>query len=163
LENESLENIIVSIGGLAVTNKPAILQTLLGSCVSVTMFDPVCLVAGLNHIVLPGTFLEHDFEQMLDEKNSRYGIFSLEKLLYQMEQFGTKRKDIIAKIFGASIMNRPDKSVLRVQESNVEFVEAFLSMARIKIIEKIVLQPEPLKIFLNTQTGDVKIVRLKNL
>lgn len=161
MNKKEVEQIIVPIGGLYVTDKPVIIHTLLGSCVSVTMYDSVNKIGGLNHIVLPGTFLERDYEQMMDERDCRYGIFSLEKLLYEMEQLGSKRKNIVAKIFGGSLMGRSDKSVIRVQESNVEFVEAFLSMARIKIIEKVVLQPEALKIYLNTSNGEVKIVRLK--
>lgn len=161
MKHHGLEEINVPIGGLFVTDKPAIIYTLLGSCVSVTMFDPIRKIAGLNHIVLPGTFVENDYEKMLDEKDSRYGIFSIEKLLYDMEALGSERKNIEAKIFGGSLMGREGRSVLNVQESNVDFVKAFLTMARIKVIEEVVLQQEALKIYLNSSTGEVKVVKVK--
>ena len=98
---------------------------------------------------------------MLDEKNSRYGIFSIEKLLYGMEELGSNRRNIKARIYGASLLNRKKDSVLKIQESNVEFVEAFLSMARIKIEEKIVFQKEALKIRFEIATGEVTIAKVK--
>lgn len=155
---------IISIGGLYVTDQPMILQTVLGSCVSVVLFDPVKKIGGMNHIILPGTFIESEAERMLEEKDSKYGIFSIEKLLYQMEEFGSKRGDIEAKIFGGSLMGRDPNinSILSIQESNVDFVKAFLSMARIKIVEEKTLDDDAIKICLDTQTGHVDVIKLKS-
>lgn len=157
-----LKKITVSIGDFYVSSTPVFIETLLGSCVSVTMFDPVKKIGGLNHIVLPGTFLESDYEKMFDEKDSRYGIFSLENLLYKMESFGSERKNIEAKIFGASFLGRSKQSAFSIQESNIEFVKAFISMAKLKVIEEVIFQEEALKISLNTFNGAVKVTKVKN-
>jgi hypothetical protein len=49
-----------------------------------------------------------------------------------------------------------------VQKQNVEFVKAFLSMARLKIQEELIFQKEALRITLNTLNGEVEVKRIKN-
>lgn len=163
--------ITVPIGGFYATDSPSLITTSLGSCVSVTMFDPNAKIGGLNHIVLPGTFIESECMQMLEEEDSRYGIFSMEKLLYKMENLGANRKNLHIKIFGASLINS-DKNEqelrnetncgINVQKQNIEFVKTFLSMARLKIQEELIFQKEALRITLNTLNGDVEVKRIKN-
>ncbi|OHD23241.1 MAG: hypothetical protein A2Y34_07415 [Spirochaetes bacterium GWC1_27_15] len=161
LYKNNLKIYIVPIGGIYVTKDPMVLQTVLGSCVSVTLFDKKLKFGGMNHIVLPGSFIGMEVEKMIKEKDSRYGIFSLEKLIYEMLNFGSQKKDMEAKIFGASFMGRK-KQILDIQTSNVEFVKSFLDMAKIKIVEELTLQNEALKIFFNTQTGIVEVERLNS-
>ena len=43
----------VGIADLQVTKAPDILRTVLGSCVSVCLYDPKAKVAGMAHIMLP--------------------------------------------------------------------------------------------------------------
>jgi chemotaxis protein CheD len=47
--------VIVGIGSLAVSNNPGIILTAysLGSCLGVTIYDPVCRAGGLLHVMLP--------------------------------------------------------------------------------------------------------------
>jgi chemotaxis receptor (MCP) glutamine deamidase CheD len=163
--------VTVEIGDFFATDSPALITTSLGACVSVTMFDPVMKIGGMNHIVLPGTFIENDYIQMFEEEDSRYGIFSMEKLLYKMESLGATRKNIQVKIFGASLLDNGDRQKkssnettynINVQKQNVEFVKAFLSMARLKIQEELIFQKEALRITLNTFNGEVEVKRIKN-
>jgi chemotaxis receptor (MCP) glutamine deamidase CheD len=51
---------------------------------------------------------------------------------------------------------------INVQKQNVEFVKAFLSMARLKIQEELIFQKEALRITLNTLNGEVEVKRIKN-
>lgn len=161
MEKLNYEVHTINIGDLFVSEKRLVLQTILGSCVSLTLFDKVLKIGGMNHIVLPGAFLEKDVEEMLEKKDLRYGIFSVEKLIYEMEQLGSKRKDLEARIFGASYIGGV-KSVLNIQDSNVEFVRTFLRMARIKIIEEQIFNEDALKILFYTDTGEVEVKKLKN-
>ena len=163
--------VTVPVGGFYATDSPTLITTSLGSYVSVTMFDPVAKIGGLNHIVLPGNFIENECEQMLEEEDSRYGIFSMEKLLYKMESLGADRKNLQIKIFGASLINSDKKEQdlrsetnysINVQKQNIEFVKAFLSMARLKIHDELIFQKEALRITLNTLNGEVEVKRIKN-
>lgn len=42
-------------GEIAISSDPdVVLATLLGSCISVCMYDPLARVGGMNHFLLPG-------------------------------------------------------------------------------------------------------------
>ncbi len=154
---DNLEIKIIPIGGLFVTNKPMILQTVLGSCVSVILYDKKRKNAGMNHIVLPGSIIN---EELFNKKDLRYGIFSLEKLIYDIQKLGSLKKDLTARLYGASYLNNATVSSLPIQKENVEFVKAFLSMAKIEIIDELTLQKEALKIIFNTETEETEIIKL---
>lgn len=147
------------MGGLFIAEKPMILKTVLGSCVSLTLWDKQKGIGGMNHVVLPGSFSSINPEALLEKRDTRYGIFSLEELLYGMEQRGCRRPDMEARIFGASYMD-PKGRRSGIQESNVEFVMNFVEMARIPIKEGLAFQEQALKLFFNTATGSVHVERL---
>ncbi|HOF02075.1 MAG TPA: chemotaxis protein CheD [Spirochaetota bacterium] len=153
---------IVPIGGLFVTDKDMIIQTVLGSCVATTLFDVERKIAGMNHILLPGTFHNKNVDKMLDEKDLKYGIFSMEKLISGVLNLGARKESLEARIYGGSFVNNFNQ-FLEIQKNNVEFVKEFLKMSKIKIVEEITMQNEALKILLWTSNGKVEISRLPNI
>lgn len=161
IKNNSLPIHIVPIGGIFVTDKPIKIQTVLGSCISVTLFDTKRIVSGMNHILLPGNFDTYDTDNILEQKDTRYGIFSLEKLLSEMQNLNCLKKDLQARIFGASYLG-VNNSIFNIQKSNVDFVKTFLKMVQIPIVEEITLQQEALKIILNSTNGKVDVVKLSS-
>lgn len=156
---DNLEVKTIPIGGIFVTNKPMILQTVLGSCVSVVLYDKKTKNAGMNHIVLPGVITSNDHDEFFNRKDPRYGLFSLEKLIYDIQKLGSLKKDLTARVYGASYMNRAISS-LPIQKENVEFVKAFLHMSKIPIIDELTLQQEALKVIFNTKTEECNIIKL---
>ncbi|MCG8570665.1 MAG: chemotaxis protein CheD [Spirochaetes bacterium] len=150
---------MITMGGLFVTNQPMILQTILGSCVSIILFDKNKKIGGMNHIMVPGSFVGVDIDKMMDERDNKYGIFSVEKLIYDMEALGSNRRDITARIYGASYMGNRNR-IIDIQQSNVDFVKTFLEMTSIEVEEELILNDKALKIFFNTQTGNVEVVKV---
>jgi len=146
----------VSMGGLYITDEPMILKTVLGSCVSLTLWDRQKKIGGMNHVVLPGTFSSVNPEAFLETRNTKYGLFSLEELLYGMDNRGCRRQDLEARLFGGSFMD-PQGRHSGIQENNVDFVKNFLQMTKIKIVEEVILQKRALKLFFNTETGKVQV------
>ncbi len=149
----------VPMGGLYIAREPMLLKTVLGSCVSLTLWDPGKKIGGMNHVVLPGSFSPTNPEALLEKRDTRYGIFSLEELLYGMQQLGCRRETMEARLYGGSYMD-PLGRRSGIQESNIEFVRNFLEMARITIREELSFQTQALKLYFNTETGEVKVVRL---
>ncbi len=49
-----MRRVNIGIGELHVATEPTVISTILGSCVSVCLFDPVGKAGGMNHILLPG-------------------------------------------------------------------------------------------------------------
>jgi chemotaxis protein CheD len=59
----------IHIGEIYTSSEPAVVETILGSCVSVCLFDPVRKTGGMNHILLPGKADLNKFDGA-----TRYGI-----------------------------------------------------------------------------------------
>ena len=53
----------IHIGDCYVSTEPAVIYTVLGSCVAVCLFDPVRRIGGMNHILLPGEARMNDFDR----------------------------------------------------------------------------------------------------
>jgi chemotaxis protein CheD len=74
-----------------------VLTTLLGSCVSACMRDPVARIGGLNHFLLPG-----DVGRGAEEVSFRYGVHAMELLVNALLMKGARRDRLEAKLFGGA-------------------------------------------------------------
>ncbi len=132
-EHGNRKRITVDPGEYYVTDRDAIISTLLGSCVSVCMYDPVCHVMGMNHFLIStGRYSDEDISCHLDP--GRHGICAMDSLISGMLEKGAKRKNLHAKVFGGGSMFRPyDECGLElcVGKSNTEFVIKFLKLSHI--------------------------------
>jgi chemotaxis protein CheD len=94
-------NIIdVGVAELKVTHNPHILVShSLGSCVGVTLYDPLLKIGGLAHIMLP------DSSQIKRPgKPAKFADEAIERMLGEMIEMGAKERRIIAKIAGGACM-----------------------------------------------------------
>ena len=116
--------ILVVQGEYVVTDDPhAVLVTLLGSCVSACMRDPVSGVGGLNHFLLPGD------DQRSDQM--RHGVHAMELLVNGLLARGARRDRLEAKIFGGA---RMVSGLTDVGRQNALFAERFLQREGIPIV-----------------------------
>ncbi|HUV49547.1 MAG TPA: HDOD domain-containing protein [Anaerolineae bacterium] len=97
----------VSPGKLIATDDPsAVIQTCLGSCVGVAMYDRKAVIGGLVHIILPNG--SEDKEKTSPARYARSGI---PLLLDKMIKLGASKADIVAEIAGGGFMlgnKKPD-------------------------------------------------------
>ena len=86
-------------GEFAVTDDPDVMMgTILGSCVSACMRDPVAGVGGMNHFLLPG-----ERETAAEgPQGMRYGVQSMELLLNALYRKGARRERLEVKLFGGA-------------------------------------------------------------
>jgi len=107
----------VGQGEHGVSDDPSvILATLLGSCVSTCMFDPLAKVGGLNHMVLPNDSSNDPFDMMSQ-------VNAMECLINALLNSGAARSRLVAKVFGGA---RMIGSSAGVGEKNAQFVLSFL-------------------------------------
>ena len=112
-------NIIkVGMADLNVCKSPDMITTLgLGSCVGITLYDPVSKIGGLAHVMLP------DSTVMKENTNiAKFADTGVVELVKQMEKLGAVRNRMVAKIAGGaqmfSFQNKTD--LVRVGDRNVE-------------------------------------------
>ena len=152
-----VKNKIVSIhiGEYHASRRPAVIQTLVGSCVAVCLFDPVNHVGGMNHILLPG---RADMKRF--DAPARYGINAMELLINRIMNLGGKRHRIVAKTFGGAHLLPAISEENSVGRKNVAFVLEFLRNESIRIISRDMAGHESRRLFFVTETGDVFLKRI---
>jgi chemotaxis protein CheD len=89
-----LRQAFLTPGTLYCGTGPAVISTVLGSCVSVCLVDRFNRAAGMNHFVLP-------FSRPGD-CSLRYGDVALERLRQRMARLGCEARDLSAKVFGGA-------------------------------------------------------------
>ena len=111
-------------GEVYISAEPAILATVLGSCVAVCMWDATRGIGGMNHFVLP--------DSVRGEKNSRYGDVSIEELEAGLLRLGSRITDLQAKVFGGAAV-LPFGGGQTVGSNNVQLALEQLRRDRIRI------------------------------
>lgn len=102
-----------------------VLSTLLGSCVSMCLYDPVAHLGGMNHFLLPGSEREEDGAGSL-----RYGAYAMELLVNGLLARGAKRSRLEAKLFGGARMLA---GLTDLGARNAEFAESYVRRENITL------------------------------
>ncbi|WP_333827006.1 chemotaxis protein CheD [Pararhodobacter sp.] len=115
---EQGKNIINVIQGeFRVSKRPEdVITTILGSCVSACIYDPVRRIGGMNHFLLPGT-------DPRERQNIKYGAYAMEQLINALLRGGAQRSSLEAKLFGGASVVR---QLSDIGKNNAEFARAFL-------------------------------------
>jgi chemotaxis protein CheD len=88
----------IDLGDVAVSGDSVYISTVLGSCVSVVLYDPETGIGGMNHFQMPEPLPTSDSE----DRPCFYGSLAIPKLFRSMEEAGCRRSGLQAKIFGGS-------------------------------------------------------------
>ncbi|NDF59930.1 MAG: chemotaxis protein CheD, partial [Crocinitomicaceae bacterium] len=120
-------------------------DTVLGSCVAVCLFDQKLKIGGINHFMLPlwnGNGLA----------SPKFGNIATEKLIEKMLKNGSSVKNLVAKVFGgANQMN----SSMNIGARNIEIAKEVLANHGISIIAENVGGNVGRKLKYHTGTGQV--------
>ncbi len=154
---EAVNSYFLHPGGLYVSNDECVVRTVLGSCISVCLWDPVLQAGGINHYMLAlwnGEGLP----------SPRYGNIAIPKLIEKMLKLGCKRHNMQAKIFGGAAVIGNTSGVLNIGTRNIQLAEDILKDEKIPIIGRDVDGNSGRKILFNTKTGRVLLKKLsKNI
>jgi chemotaxis protein CheD len=128
------KHVTLEPGELFASHEPVTISTLLGSCVSACLYDPVNRVIGMNHFLLSNRRYSRDLPIFLSEAG-RYGIHAMELLINEMMRMGAERRRLCAKIFGgATILKQAGVgNFFCVGEVNCKFITEFLHEERIPV------------------------------
>jgi chemotaxis protein CheD len=148
---------IINPGEFMASGEDIVIGTILGSCVSVVLHDPVSKIGGMNHFLLAdiGYHVDVDSPQFLVSKG-RFGIHAMELLINEMLKNGANRRELQAKVFGgANMLISSNAQGSTVPQKNIEFATRFLEKERIPVINSDVGGTKARKIFLMPRTFDV--------
>lgn len=128
------------------TNGDRILSTLLGSCVSACVRDPIKRISGMNHFLLPKP-------SSTGINMSCYGHHAMELLINDMLKAGANKNDLIFKVFGGS--NVVSHITNDIGLKNIEFVKNWIQSEGYKLEAIDVGGSKARKIYFDTETGKV--------
>lgn len=131
-----VEWVTIEPGEYFTSKAKIIISTLLGSCVSACLWDPVHKIAGMNHFLLSSRRYKRDTPVCVSDAG-RYGIHAMEIVINDMLQLGASRKYLKAKVFGGgNVLNGAvtDSNFFCVGDVNVRFIKEFLETEKIPII-----------------------------
>ena len=127
---------------------PHEVSTVLGSCVSICLWDPQLKFGGINHFMLPlwnGDGLP----------TPKFGNIAFEKLVEKMLHLGSKDSNMIAKVFGGAKQLEKGKSIFNVGERNIILAFDLLKESSIPVVSHNVGGEKGRKIKFCTHTGEV--------
>ena len=122
--------VAVGIGELYVTREKSLILASygLGSCVGVSVYDPISKIGGLAHVMLPNSK-----ESSRQISYYKFADIAIPALIQEMLKLGAKQRSIICKIAGGAQMLTAPGHVngFRIGERNVEAVMQLLRQHRI--------------------------------
>lgn len=104
-----------------------LITTVLGSCVSVCISDPVAGLGGMNHFMLPDSETERDPLS----RSARYGAFAMEQLVNELLRFGAGRSRLQVKVTGGGDMTGGS---MKIGEMNADFVRRYMASEGFEVI-----------------------------
>ncbi|WP_235934325.1 chemotaxis protein CheD [Sunxiuqinia indica] len=134
---------------MIVSEEPLTVNTVLGSCVSVCMFDTEFKIGGINHFMLPlwnGEGLE----------SPRFGNVAIPKLIDELLRLGATKENLIAKVFGGAMVLVEGDSHFRTGERNLSVAFRLLNEYNIPMVASSTGGNRGRKILFDTSTGKVQ-------
>lgn len=146
-------------GEFFVSGDPMIVYTVLGSCISACVRDPIAGVGGMNHFMLP-----KPKEGGCDSwgESTRYGSYAMESLINGILKRGGVKSRLEVKLFGAGKIYDGN---IDVGARNAEWVLEYLSVEGLSACKTDLGDMYPRKVYYFTESGRVllkKLERLKN-
>ena len=144
-------------GEIYLSQDPAIITTVLGSCICVTMYYNHTRFAAICHAVMPS--FQDARNRTRDKKNTfQYVDTSLEWMFDQFVKNGIKHNNIEVKLFGGAEMftdTTQGRSPIAVGKKNVEMALCTLERKRLNLKAWNVGGNKGRKVIFNTLTGEV--------
>jgi chemotaxis protein CheD len=142
-------------GEFYVTADPEeVLVTVLGSCVSACIRDPVMQIGGMNHFMLVQNKSGTNGAWGNELESARFGNFAMEKLINSMLKRGCARERMEIKVFGGANVTTARNAI---GTENSEFVLRYLAAEGLPCVAKDLGGVYPRRIIYFPMTG--KVVR----
>ena len=145
-------------GEYLVTDRDVMLVTVLGSCVSACMRDPLAGVGGMNHFMLPDSGVDGRSSSWANE-SARYGSYAMEMLINELLKRGASRARLETKVFGGGAV-LAGFTFNNVGERNGRFVLDYLKNEGLTLNGQDLFDVYPRRVHYFPKTGRVLVRRL---
>jgi chemotaxis protein CheD len=145
-----LNGILIKPGAIYVTDEPEVLFSIVGTSVTVCLWDETSHLSGMNCFVEPVTY---------DKKKTtaRFGNVSMIALIRSLKEILPRGK-FEAHIFGGASNSGSDRG-----EKNIEIARKILQARKIPIVSEDVGGVKGRKIAFDTQSGQACVIKVHRL
>jgi len=147
-------------GEYYVTRNDEAITTVLGSCVSACIRDPVLNVGGMNHFMLPQDSSSGS-NSWLDPAvglATRYGSYAMESLINDLLKLGATRERLEIKVFGGGAVL---SGMTDVGARNIDFIRGYLKLEGYRIAAQDLGGKQPRRVVYFPGSGRVKMRKLR--
>jgi len=141
-------------GQMLVAAEPLAVSTLLGSCISVCLWDDKAGVGGINHYLLPSPV-------GAAEATPRFGTIAIPRLIDRLLELGSRKADLRAKLFGgASMITELGRDERRLGDENATLADDILVAEGIPVVARDVGGHHGRKVVFQTDDGTAWVRRI---
>lgn len=152
---EGITTIKILPGEFYVTQENERIETVLGSCISACVRDPIAGVGGMNHFMLP---VDKNSNRPTELSGAnRYGNYAMENLVNAILSSGGKRERLEFKLFGGG---RIMSSMTNIGWYNIGFAFDYIYTEGFKIVSQDIGDIYPRKVLYYPLSGRVRVRRL---
>ncbi|MCX6077505.1 MAG: chemotaxis protein CheD [Campylobacterales bacterium] len=145
----------IHVGEFYIGVRPTEISTILGSCVSVCIYDKAEMIGGMNHYLVPlwnGNGLQ----------SPKYGNIAIHRLVEGMLNIGCKLNNMEAKIFGgANVIDTIAQENMMVGRKNIIIAKEILNEYKIPIIAQDVGGGQGRRILMVSDSGKILLKYIK--
>ncbi len=142
--------VYVQPGEIRWSVEPCVFKTVLGSCVSVCLWDAMRGIGGLTHFTLPHARTPND--------DMRFGNIAIPRLAAELRAIGCTM--LVAKVFGGAAV-LPKGNTLSVGDSNTQAALAILGEHQIEIVARRTGGTNGFVLYFSTSSGEVQLREMK--
>lgn len=147
-------NYFLDPGYIYVSKRPASIRTVVGSCVSVCLWDQSLKFGGMNHFLHPVT-------RDPATATPRFGNVATTALVRMMEEAGAERANLVAQIFGGGWPQ--DAAGKNVGDANVLVAREILKRKGVRVLSEDVGGHMGRKVVFDTASGQSVIIKVHRL
>jgi chemotaxis protein CheD len=150
---EGLIDIFLQPGEFFVADAEYQMRTMLGSCVSITLWHPFKRVGAMSHFLLP----TRGASDRTEGRDARYGDEAMELMVGELKQLGVAASQCQGKVFGGGNMF-PDHfraGAMNVGQRNGEAALALLNHHGVPIVSESLFGLGHRQIIFDVRNGDV--------
>jgi chemotaxis protein CheD len=139
------------------------ISTVLGSCISACIRDPVLGIGGMNHFMLPVQAGDKGIQRMNSTNPALcYGNWAMEFLINSILKQGGRKDRLEVKLFGGGRV-LAGMTQIDVGRRNIDFVLDFLDKEQLRVRAEDLGGDYPRKVLYFADTGAVKMRRIRTV
>jgi len=152
---EKCEKYYLKPGYIYITEEPSVIYTVLGSCVSVCLYDKRQKIGGVCHYLLPK-------KRAQDTPTTKWGDIAITALYNAFIDFNSQPSDLLAQIVGGAYLEG-NASSQSVASDNVQIARKMLKKFSINIISEDTGGTLGRKILYYSEVNEIMVCKVQKL